>query len=329
MQTDISKKEGKAKILHCSGHEQNCELEFKNTLTALNGKQSEELEGKGILNASISAKLFEFLQNQGLKNHFIKKVSHNVLLVKPLKMIPLEIIVRNYAAGSLCKRLNFKEGEKLKSPIIQFHLKDDALQDPLISESEILYLNLVSSEQQLIQIKNYALCANWLLKTLFKQVNIGLADLKLEFGYDFDGNLLLGDELSPDNMRLWDNFDLNQKLDKDRFRQNLGNIIENYQLVLERIHLALAKKDIITEPTPLKIKLSIKPQAGLLDPTGRTLTDASNRLGFNEVDSIKAGKILELELKDYRLNLIEDLCERILVSPASEEYVYEILPLES
>ena len=323
MQTNTIK-EGKAKKFHWDGVSDSCELEFKNTLTALNGQKTEELEGKGVLAANISAKLFEFLNEQNLKTHFIKKSSDNTLVVQPLTMIPLEIVVRNYAAGSLCTRLGFKEGEKLKKPLIQFHLKDDALNDPLLAESEMLYLEIVSLEQ-LNQIKNYALCVNWLLTTLFEQVKIGLADFKLEFGFDKAGNLLLGDELSPDNMRLWDNFDSNQKLDKDRFRQNLGHILENYQIVLERIYLALAKKDIQAPAVPLKIKLYIKPQAGLLDPTGRTLTDSSNRLGFTEVEAIKAGKMLELELNDYRLNLIEDLCERILVSPAIEEYSYEIV----
>lgn len=330
-QSTVETKEGKAKILECEAGNQNCKMIFKNTLTAFNGQQVEEKEGKGALNAAISAKLFGFLNSQKIETHFIKQLSDNTLEVAKLKMIPLEVIVRNYAAGSICKRLGLKQGSKLKKTVVQFHLKDDSLNDPLLTEDEIFELGLVT-KSDLRQIRNTALMIDWLLKDLFQQSGICLADIKLEFGFDQNGQLSLGDELSPDNMRLWDEFkggnsnnDNNaiNKLDKDRFREGLGNVLENYQTVLDKLTKVL-EQPVTTEKTPINVDLYIHPQQGLLDPTGRTLTSAVNQLGFLEVDSIRSGKIIELQLNDLRVNLIDELCERILVSPASESYEYEL-----
>jgi phosphoribosylaminoimidazole-succinocarboxamide synthase len=324
----IEVKEGKAKKLFFDPSTPDiCEIEFKDSITALNGQQKEELTGKGSLNASISGRLFGFLNSQKINTHYIKSVSTNKLQAKVLQMIPLEVIVRNYAAGSFCKRLAIIEGKKLQSPIVQFHLKNDDLNDPLLTENEIGELEIVSKEV-LNNIKNQALVINWLLSALFQEVGICLADFKLEFGFDNEGNLTLGDELSPDNMRLWKDHIPGkeiERLDKDRYRKGLGAVLENYKVVFEKITQAL-HGDIKPKKTPATVNLRIQPQPGLLDPTGRTLTDATNRLGFNEVLSIRAGKSLEIKLKDYRVNLIEELCERILVSPASETYDYEITP---
>lgn len=334
MNTNLSSletKEGKAKILECEAGSQSYKMIFKNVLTAFNGQQMEEKAGKGALNATISAKLFEFLNSQKIQTHFLKQLSEDTLEVAKLKMIPLEVIVRNYAAGSICKRLGLKQGSKLEKTIVQFHLKDDALNDPLLTEDEIYELKLVS-KSELRQIRNTALMINWLLKDLFEQSGICLADLKLEFGFDQKAQLSLGDELSPDNMRLWDQFEGEnfnhenntiKKLDKDRFREGLGNVLENYQTVLDKLTKVL-EQPITTEKTPINVDLYIHPQLGLLDPTGRTLTSAVNQLGFLEVDSIRSGKIIELQLNDLRVNLIDELCERILVSPASESYEYEL-----
>ncbi|MFN5539177.1 MAG: phosphoribosylaminoimidazolesuccinocarboxamide synthase [Candidatus Melainabacteria bacterium] len=336
--TTTETKEGKAKRLYLDSATSG-RLEFKDSLTAFNGQKKDSLAGKGVLNATISAKLFNFLSAQKINSHFIKQASGNILEVKPLQMIPLEVIVRNYAAGSICKRLGITQGKKLQKPIIQFHLKDDNLNDPLLTENEIFELNLISSnssgnspEQILNLIKNQALTINWLLSGLFEHSEITLIDLKLEFGLDQDGNLTLADELSPDNMRLWNGKPIDgdildiQKLDKDRFREGLGNVLENYQFILDSLNKSIGKQ-IEFKQTPVLVKLKINPQKGLLDPTGRTLTDATNRLGFKEVQSIRAGKNLEIELKDFRTDLIEELCDKILVSPASEEYEYEITPL--
>ncbi|MDX1919247.1 MAG: phosphoribosylaminoimidazolesuccinocarboxamide synthase [Candidatus Caenarcaniphilales bacterium] len=327
----LETKEGKAKILEFEAGSQVCKMTFKNVLTALNGKQAEEKEGKGALNATISAKLFGFLNSQKIQTHFIKQLTTDTLQVSKLNMIPLEVIIRNYASGSICKRLGIKQGTKLKKTIVQFHLKDDALNDPLLTEDELFEMDLIS-KSDLRKIRNNALMIDWLLRDLFQQAGICLVDLKLEFGFDQNRQLVLGDELSPDNMRLWENYkgenfsvknnDI-KKLDKDRFREGLGDVLENYQVVLDKLSTVL-EQPTTTEKTPINVDLYIHPQQGLLDPTGRTLTSAVNQLGFLEVDSIRSGKLIELQLNDLRVDLIDELCERILVSPASESYEYEL-----
>jgi phosphoribosylaminoimidazole-succinocarboxamide synthase len=326
-QTSIFR-EGKAKRIIWDGSSEVCSMEFKDSLTAFNGTKQETLKGKGILNASISAKILSFLNGQKIKTHYLRTLAPNMLEVKNLKMLPVEVIVRNYSAGSFSKRLQVEEGKLLKKPLIQFHLKDDSLGDPLLSENEIYELELATVEQ-IRKIKNLALMINWILVALFKQVDICVADFKLEFGVDSEGELYLADEMSPDNMRLWRNFNGKpesiQKLDKDRFREGLGNVLENYQYVLDKL------TEVLTNPksaskTPVKVNLFIYPQPGLLDPTGRTLTHTTNQLGFKEVENVKAGKYIQIDLSDFRVNLVEELCERILVSPAAESFEYEILP---
>ncbi|MDJ0625638.1 MAG: phosphoribosylaminoimidazolesuccinocarboxamide synthase [Candidatus Caenarcaniphilales bacterium] len=326
---NLIKKEGKAKVVEIDETRGFCKIEFKDSLTAFNGQEFQELEGKGSINATISSLLFDFLNKQKIKTHFIKQLSTSCVEVEPLKMIPLEVIVRNYAAGSFSKRLSIKEGNPLKSSLVQFHLKDDSLNDPLLTENEIYELGVVS-QSSLKKIKNNALLINWLLKGLFEQADICLADIKLEFGFNKSNEIILADELSPDNMRLWDEFVEGQeikKLDKDRFREGLGSVYESYKKVLEKLTESLANP-FQTEKTPVKVNLYITPQEGLLDPTGRTLTSATNQLGFSEVNAVSAGKVLSLELNDLRVNLVEDLCERILVSPASESYEYELIQQE-
>jgi phosphoribosylaminoimidazole-succinocarboxamide synthase len=318
--------EGKAKILEINHEESFCLMQFKDVLTAFNGKQFEEAPDKGKLNASISAKLFEFLNKQKIQTHFIAQENENTLKVKPLEMLRLEVIVRNYAAGSLCRRLCLPEGRKLQKTIVQFHLKDDSLDDPLLTEDEITELELLN-KSSFRQIKNLSLMINWLLQGVFKQAGICLVDAKFEFGLDKDGNYVLADELSPDNMRLWLDYSNENsqilKLDKDRFRENLGGLIQSYEQVLKKLEQTLSGT-IELEENPVEIELFIRPQANLLDPTGRTLTQAANQLGFHEVTAIQAGKILDLNLSDLRVNLIEEMCERLLASPASESFEYEI-----
>ncbi|HEY9885873.1 MAG TPA: phosphoribosylformylglycinamidine synthase subunit PurS, partial [Vampirovibrionales bacterium] len=217
------------------------------------------------------------------------------------------------------------EGNKLKKELVQFHLKNDELNDPLLTPEEILELG-IATQAELKVIKNKALLVNWLMKGLFEKAGLCLADFKLEYGFDENGEIILGDELSPDNMRLWE-LDSKEskpvKLDKDLFREGKEGVISAYEEVLKRISKVLEKATDFGS-TPVTIQLNIFPQEGLLDPTGRTLKTATQQLGFKEVEKIKVGKILSIELNDYRMNMIEEMCERILVSPASEEFEYEL-----
>lgn len=224
--------EGKAKIIYATDDSNHYISYFKDDATAFNNQKKGTISEKGIINNSISSKLFELLAQAGVANHFVKKLNDREMLVKKLKMLPLEVIVRNVVAGSFAKRYGKPEGGILKRPILEFCLKDDSLGDPFINEDFILVFDLCT-DQQLINVKNYALKTNDLLKNFFDGLGVTLVDFKLEFGL-FKGETLLGDEITPDTCRLWDK-KTGEKLDKDRFRRDLGGVEEAYKNVLGRV----------------------------------------------------------------------------------------------
>ena len=229
--------EGKAKKIFSHDDLDKVKIQFKDDATAFNALKKEKFEGKGKLNCLISARIFEILIKNNIRTHFIELENENTMIAKKIKVIPLEIVLRNTAYGSLCKQTTIKPGTSLSKPLIDIYLKNDKLNDPLITEDRIELMNILSSHD-LYLIKNLTLKINVILKGFFKNIQLKLVDFKLEFGYDFKNNILLGDELSPDNFRLWD---LNQKndtivsLDKDRFRNDLGGLIEAYSEINRRI----------------------------------------------------------------------------------------------
>ena len=225
--------EGKAKKLFYTDNPKLLKVFFKDNLTAFNGKKNNKIIGKGKLNNLISTYFFKYLNKEGIENHFIKKISNNEQLVKKLKIIPIEVVLRNTAAGSLSKRIGLKEGENLNSTILEFYLKSDKLGDPLINEDHIMIMKIIK-KNHVRELKKIGLLINNKLKILLENINIKLIDLKLEFGFDSDGKILLGDEISPDTCRFWD-IKTNNKLDKDRFRLNLGKVIESYKEVYARL----------------------------------------------------------------------------------------------
>ncbi len=224
--------EGKAKILYTTDSPDLLIQYFKDDATAFNAAKKGTIREKGIVNNKISAKIFEFLISQGIPTHFEKLLNDREMLIKKVQIVPIEVIVRNIAAGSLCRLLGLKEGLKLECPILEFCFKEDKLNDPLINEYHIRALNL-ASEKDVAAIKEYALKINELLKQFFKALKLDLVDFKLEFG-NYKGKLILADEISPDTCRLWES-GTGRKLDKDRFRQDLGDIEEAYQEVLSRV----------------------------------------------------------------------------------------------
>lgn len=207
--------------------------EFKDSATAFNGKKTGIIKNKGEINASVSAIIFKFLAKNGIKNHFVDYRAPNKLITKRLEMIPLEVVVRNIAAGSLSKNLGIKEGTRLSSPLIETYYKNDALGDPLINDGHIYELNMLSQDE-LAKIKSAAVKIDSILLNLFNKCDINLIDFKLEFGRDNDGSIILADEISPDTCRLWDST-TGEKMDKDRFRQDLGNIENYYNEILDRL----------------------------------------------------------------------------------------------
>ena len=230
--------EGKAKKVFSHDDEDKVIIEFKDDATAFNSLKKAKFEGKGKLNCQISTRIFELLVKKNIPTHFIELKNENTMIAKKIKVIPLEIVLRNTAYGSLCKQTTIKSGTLLAKPLIDFYLKSDALNDPLITKDRIELMNILSFKDLDIVI-DLTLKINLILKNFFKNIKLQLVDFKLEFGYDFKNNIILGDEISPDNCRLWD---LNQQndtivsLDKDRFRNDLGDLIEAYSEINRRIN---------------------------------------------------------------------------------------------
>jgi len=225
--------EGKAKQLFQTDDPEIIWVEYLNQATALNGAKKDQISGKGELNNQITGLIFDFLKSKGINNHFIKQHSMNEQLIRAVKIIPLEVVVRNFAAGSFSKRLAISEGTPLKSSIVEFYYKNDELDDPMVIDDHIRILELATTEE-IEQLRQMALKVNAALIELFDSMGIKLIDFKLEFGRLKDGTILLADEVSPDTCRLWDK-KTNDHLDKDIYRRDLGDIIPVYQEVLNRL----------------------------------------------------------------------------------------------
>ncbi|WP_226086417.1 phosphoribosylaminoimidazolesuccinocarboxamide synthase [Mesobacillus sp. S13] len=225
--------EGKAKRIYATDEEQVVRVQYKDSATAFNGEKKAEIVGKGKLNNEITSLLFLKLRKAGIHSHFIEKISENEQLVKRVEIIPLEVVVRNFAAGSFSKRLGVEEGKQLPRPIVEFYLKDDSLGDPLITDEHVDVLDLATKDE-VAELKAAALKINEVLGGFFAEIGVRLIDFKLEFGKDADGMILLADEISPDTCRLWD-METQQKLDKDVFRRDLGNLTDAYETILTRL----------------------------------------------------------------------------------------------
>ncbi|WP_182419072.1 phosphoribosylaminoimidazolesuccinocarboxamide synthase [Bartonella sp. HY038] len=228
--------EGKAKILY-EGPEPGTLIQFfKDDATAFNAKKHEVIDGKGVLNNRISERIFTLLEEIGIPTHFIKSINMREQLIHAVEIIPLEVVVRNIAAGSFSKRLGIEEGTPLPSPIIEFYFKKDELDDPMVSAEHIFALGW-ASPSELEEIMAIASRINDFLSGLFIGIGIRLVDFKMEFGRLWEGDMMrivLADEISPDSSRLWD-VNTNDKLDKDRFRRDMGGLVEAYQEVARRL----------------------------------------------------------------------------------------------
>ncbi len=225
--------EGKSKMV-CEGEDSNSYIiRYKDTATAFNGEKKEELDGKGKLNATISNIIYKYLEENGIKTHLIKEIDETTVLVKKAEILMVEVIVRNIAAGSFSKKYGVEEGSALKNTVIEFSYKSDELGDPLMCEKQITSIGLATQEE-LDVLTEQALKINKLLSDLFDKAGLILVDFKLEFGKTADGEIILCDEISPDSCRLWDK-ETNEKMDKDRFRRDLGNVLDGYRDVLKRL----------------------------------------------------------------------------------------------
>ena len=226
--------EGKAKKIFSTENDNEFVVYYKDDATAFNGEKKAEISSKGILNNKISTIMFEELAKEGIESHFIKSLSDREMLVKKVEILPLEVIVRNITAGSFCKRYGVEEGIFLDQPIFEMSYKNDEFGDPLLNDDHAVALKLATREE-IEFLRTQTLKINEIMKKFFLKMDLKLVDFKLEFGKDVDGNIILADEISPDTCRLWD-VNTNEKLDKDRFRRDLGDLVEGYEEVLARLN---------------------------------------------------------------------------------------------
>lgn len=228
--------EGKAKRIWSTDEQGFVIQEFKDDATAFNGLKKDQIKNKGVLNTAISSGIFEYLIANGVTTHFVKKLSDNEMLVKRVHIILVEVVIRNIAAGSLVKKFGFTEGEELKIPLVEYYLKDDALGDPLFSLEHIHLLELATKDE-MDKIHAMALHINELMRKFWYDRGIDLVDFKLEFGRDEHGAIILADEISPDTCRLWD-ISTGEKMDKDRFRFDMGKVEEAYEEISKRVSIS-------------------------------------------------------------------------------------------
>lgn len=226
--------EGKAKQIYSTDSENEFVVYYKDDATAFNGEKKAEISSKGILNNKISTIMFEMLHENQIETHFIKSLSEREMLVKKVEILPLEVIIRNITAGSFCKRFGIEEGIVLDEPIFEICYKNDDYGDPMLNNDQAVAMKLATRDE-LAFLREQTLKINELMKAFFLKMNLKLVDFKLEFGKDVNGNIILADEISPDTCRLWD-VDTNEKLDKDRFRRDLGDLVQGYEEVLARMN---------------------------------------------------------------------------------------------
>lgn len=225
--------EGKAKKVFKTDDENLYIVDYKDDATAFNGEKKGTIAGKGVINNIMSNHMFQLLEKQGVPTHFVEQLSERETVVKKVSIVPLEVIIRNISAGSFAKRYGVNEGIVFDQPTIEFSYKNDDLGDPLINDYHAMALKLATAEE-IETIKKMAFKVNEVMKAYFDTLNVTLVDFKLEFGKTVDGTIILADEISPDTCRLWDK-DTGEKLDKDRFRRDLGNVEEAYQEILRRL----------------------------------------------------------------------------------------------
>lgn len=225
--------EGKAKRVFNTEQEGVLRIEYKDEVTAGNGAKKDSMSGKGRLNNLITSKIFSILKQKGVESHFVEQISETEQLVRSVEIFPLEVVVRNVAAGSICKRLGFEKGHQFEQPLLELFYKKDELNDPLITDDHVALLN-IATDEQLSMIKKQALNVNQVLSELMDEMNLILVDYKIEFGITEDGRILLADEISPDTCRIWDK-ETKENFDKDVYREDTGSLIDTYETFYKKL----------------------------------------------------------------------------------------------
>ena len=324
--------EGKAKILFEGPEPGTLVQYFKDDATAFNAQKKGTITGKGVLNNRISEFLMTKLAEINIPTHFIRRLNMREQLIKEVEIIPIEVVVRNVAAGSLSSRLGIPEGTRLPRSIVEYYYKNDQLNDPMVAEEHITAFGW-ATPPDMDDIVHLTLRINDFLTGLFLGVGITLVDFKIEFGRLYeneDMRIVLADEISPDNCRLWD-AKTNEKMDKDRFRRDLGKIEEAYQEVARRLGILPGSR----HPRPqgpgddaMKAIVTVMLKNGVLDPQGKAIGHALHTLGFPQVGEVRAGKVIELELDETDQAKAEDAAEemakKLLANTVIESFRVEI-----
>jgi len=318
--------EGKTKRLSPGSAPDELIVSFKDDATAFNAQKHAVVEGKGVLNAKISLLLFEQLKAQGIPTCYIRPGQQpNELVYQALTMIPLEVVVRNYAYGSLAKRFKLTDGQPLKQPLVEFFHKTD--DDPQISEDLILEFGIVEDRDVIEQIRQLALQINDVFLSTFAPRGIRVADFKLEFGYDKAGHLVLGDELSPDNFRLRDE-KTGQVLDKDVFRLDLGDLKTTYEELLKRLEAPADKASDGKPALTYQVEVFVHSRKNIFSPESKAIQDGLHTMGYAGVANLKAGRrfTFSLTATDYSdaQAQVAKLTDAVLANPVIEDYSFRI-----
>jgi len=315
--------EGKVKrVLQDPNSEHRVIIEFTDDVTAGDGEKREEFRGKGAIACEMSHFLFGYLEGKGVDTHYVKKLSDNQLLCKKVRVFPVEVVCRNIAAGSFCRRYGIEKGVVLVEPLIEFFVKNDELHDPLITIDAVIRLGLMKYED-LDFLRSVTLSVNYYLSKILEQRNLTLVDFKLEFGMTEKGYIVLADELSPDSMRVWDSS--STSLDKDVFREDKGDLITTYTKVLQEIENAKTQD---VEPRLETVQVIVEPKAGIKNPPGEVTKKALGRLGFADVEEVRMGKVFTITMKrpitTEILNQLSIMSVKLLSNPISEKHKVRI-----
>jgi phosphoribosylaminoimidazole-succinocarboxamide synthase len=315
--------EGKSKRVFIDDESENHVIvEFTDNVTAGDGKKHDVIEGKGKLACELSEFFFKFLEKVGIDTHYVRRVDDTRLRCLKAQIFPVEIVCRNRAAGSFCKRYGIKNGTVLSAPLVEFFLKNDKLHDPLIPEDAIVRLGMASSSD-VAHMKSVALSVNHYLSELFKQAKLTLVDFKLEFGMTNDERVVLADEISGDTIRVWNS--KGQSYDKDLYRKGKGDITVAYSFLLEQ----LSKTN--EEAVPIRdelVHVLVMPKDGIKNPPGEVTKKALARLGFGDAKSLQVGKVFEIHLgKPVTSSILKQLTLmslKLLSNPISEKHLVRL-----
>jgi len=303
--------------------EDNVKIVFRDSISAFDGIKKEELPNKGKCNCLISIKIFEILKEYGFETHYLKKLSDTEILCQRVKILPVEVVCRNFSAGSFCRRYGFEKGREFREPVIEFFIKDDDLHDPLITKDVAVNIGLIEKKEAIL-MEAITRAVNETLKEVFNSLNITLVDFKLEFGKTADGRILIADEISADTMRLWEK-DTGEIKDKDRYRQDLGDVIFHYEDVQKRLEKL---KTLPVLGLASSIQVIVKLKDSVLDPAGEVLLRTLRRKGYEHVQNARLGKSIFLSFSEVpSSNLqkqIENVSKNILSNPLIENFTFEI-----